>query len=1076
MKSKAANKSSFNGQITVFTVFLFLLFNPAYIFAQFGQNKVQYKNFEWSYIQSKHFDVYFSQEGEDIAQYAAIVAEASLDTMQKNIGYQIRNRIPIIVFNCHDDFQQNNVIDEYLPEGVGGVTELFKNRITIPFEGDYSLFRHVIAHELLHAYMNDMYYGGSIQNIISQNIRLQFPPWFSEGMAEYQSLRGNDKANDMFMRDAIIYDYLPPIEYINGYLSYRGGQSFFAWLSDEYGKEKIGDLMQQIKSAGDVDEGFKEVYKLNLEELSEKWHKALKQDYWPDIASRQEVPDFATRLTNHKKGDGYYNTAPALSPKGDKIAYISNRDDYFDVFIADTKKGKVLKKLISGNKTADFEELHLLTPGLCWSPNGRKIAIAVKSGDKDALYIIDVESEDINEIPMNFNGIFSVQWNPVNNSLVFVGDNSKQSDIWIYNFNNKKLEQITDDKFSDIDPTWSRDGKKIYFTSDRGDYTDLDSISDDINMTKFDRTQKSLYVYDVAEKTISKFIGDKNEYVSHVVFSEDGRKSLYISDKNGISNIWLKDNETGEERPITNSIDPINLLTISADGKKVAFTALNEGSYDIFYINNPFDIDLKMKDLPDTKFVERMGNGKNNENTGDLKNLADKLKSNDTLLIPNDSLKIHSDLSNLLKSKDQAKLKDSVSIYGKDISLNLHPSDKDTLLNEQPKLKFKESSKFKVADNTNPDGSFKVNKYKIKFSPDIIYSNVGYSSFFGVQGIAQMSFSDILGNHRIYLATSLVLDLKNSDYAFGYYYLPKRIDYGFEAYHSARFLLISPDNVNYNLYRFRIYGLNLSASFPLTRFNRFDGSVSFNRITKENLDDANQPSENLQFLLPTVSYVHDNTLFGYTAPIRGTRYNLTLAGTPKIGAEGVSFFSAIGDYRTYLRFFGDYNFVWRLNAGMSLGKNPQRFYIGGTPNWINYEVEKDILPIEDIKDFAFATPVMPMRGFNYNYRSGSKFVLMNTELRFPLFKYLVLGPLPLAFQNIQGVLFTDIGTVWSNNKTLKLFTKLNDRLITQDLLMGVGVGVRIFLLYFPLKFDVAWSYDLQKFSMPKFYISLGADF
>ena len=58
-------------------------------------------------------------------------------------------------------------------------------------------------------------------------------------MAEYQSIGGMDKANDMFMRDAVIYDYMPPLDYIDGYLSYRGGQSFFSWLADEYGKEKI---------------------------------------------------------------------------------------------------------------------------------------------------------------------------------------------------------------------------------------------------------------------------------------------------------------------------------------------------------------------------------------------------------------------------------------------------------------------------------------------------------------------------------------------------------------------------------------------------------------------------------------------------------------------------------------------------------------------------------------------------------------------------------------------------------------------------------------------------------------------
>jgi outer membrane protein assembly factor BamA len=202
-----------------------------------------------------------------------------------------------------------------------------------------------------------------------------------------------------------------------------------------------------------------------------------------------------------------------------------------------------------------------------------------------------------------------------------------------------------------------------------------------------------------------------------------------------------------------------------------------------------------------------------------------------------------------------------------------------------------------------------------------------------------------------------------------------------------------------------------------------------------------------------------------------------MLGTPKIGSSGISFFSAIGDYRAYMKLVEDYTFVWRLTGGTSVGKNPQRFYIGGTPNWINYQIENNTLPIESINDFAFSTPIYPLRGFNYNARSGSKFALMNMEFRFPLFRYLVLGPLPLAFQNIQGVLFTDIGTTWYNNRDLQFFTTNEDgRTVTKDLLWGMGLGARVFLLYFPLKFDVAWSYDLNKFSKPKFYISLGADF
>lgn len=1058
------------------------LFASSNAYSQFGQNKVQYKVFDWKYLQSKHFDIYFSQNGEDIAQFTAVAAESSLVSLEDNIGWGLKNRVPIIVYNSHNEFQQTNAIDEYLSEGIGGVTELFKNRIVIPFEGDYDKFRHVIHHELLHAYMNDMYYGGSIQNIISKNISLSFPGWFSEGMAEYQSLNGMDKANDMFIRDAVIYDYMPALDYIQGYLSYRGGQAFFSWLADEYGKEKIGDMMIQIKALGDVDEGFQDVYGMDLEKLSEKWHKALKQNYWPDINSRQELNDFAVRLTNSRDGDGFYNTAPSISPKGDKVVFISNRDNFFSVYIADVKSGKILQKLISGNQSADFEELHLLAPGLCWSPNGKKIAISVKSGAKDAIYIFDVESGDETELPIEFDGIFSVDWNPNNNSLVFRGDNARQSDIWIYNLKQKSLQRVTDDLFTDIDPRWSRDGKMIYFSSDRGPYTDLKDIPKDFDMNQYDYRDKDLYVYNVEDNTLKQFTSDKHANESSVVTSPDGKKVMYVSDRNGIDNIWMRDLETGEERPITNSIDPITLLSLSADGKRLAFTSLNKGGYDIFYLDNPFEIDLNLKELPNTPFVQKQIDDRL-KLTGErdsLKMFTDSMRviADSLLNLTRDSSGYNENITYTTDTTGQTSDSTKSSLYGNDVTLNLDPSKVDSteqLKIQRLKLKERDKKKFQLVDNTNPDGSYKVNNYKIKFSPDLIYSNANYSSFYGVQGIAQMAFSDVLGNHRIYVATSLVLDLKNSDYAFAYYYLPKRLDLGVSAYHSARFLYVGENIANSQLYRYRTIGGDLSLSYPISKFNRIDGAISYNHLSKENLDNPIEPTQKLDFVLPAVSYVHDNTLFGYTAPIKGTRYNLTLMGTPKIGSNGVSFFSAMADYRTYFELAEDYNFVLRLNGGASFGKNPQRFYIGGTESWINYEIQNDILPIEDINDFAFSTPVMPLRGYNYNYKSGSKFALMNAEFRFPLFRYLILGLLPLGFQNIQGVIFTDIGTVWSDNKKLQFFED-NNGLKTKDLLIGMGIGTRLFFLYFPMKLDIAWSYDMQHFSKPKYMISIGADF
>ncbi|HJL63033.1 MAG TPA: biopolymer transporter Tol, partial [Candidatus Marinimicrobia bacterium] len=103
----------------------------------FGQNKVQYKDFDWSLISAPNFDVYFYGEDAQLAEFTAEVAEDAHEQISKHLRWTLKKRVSIIVYYSHNDFQQTNVIWQYMQEGIGGVTELFKNRVVLPFEGDY---------------------------------------------------------------------------------------------------------------------------------------------------------------------------------------------------------------------------------------------------------------------------------------------------------------------------------------------------------------------------------------------------------------------------------------------------------------------------------------------------------------------------------------------------------------------------------------------------------------------------------------------------------------------------------------------------------------------------------------------------------------------------------------------------------------------------------------------------------------------------------------------------------------------------------------------------------------------------
>lgn len=1054
------------------------------VFAQFGQNRVTYKNYDWFFIQTKHFDIYFAQESSKIAEFTAHTAEKAVEEIQEDLDYQINNRISIILYNSHNDFQETNTTDGYLSQGIGGFTEPFKNRVVFPFEGDYEKFAHVTKHELVHAVMRDLLYGGTVQNIIQKGITLQLPTWYHEGMAEYLSSEWDTKS-DMFIRDAIINEYLPDINQLNGYFAYRGGQALFKYIAEKYGREKIGEMLFRIKGVGGVESGIKSSLGLTIEELNERWKKDLKKTYWPAIAEKQDPDEFARRMTNNKKTGGFYNTSPAISPQGDKIAFISDRDIYLDVYVMNAFDGEIIDKVVSSGKTSDFEELNVLYPTLTWAPDNERIAMSSKSGGFDVIYIVNVETGESYDLPLKFGGIESVAWSPDGDKIAFVGHNHQQNDIYLYNFETDEVTNLTNDIFTDSDPVWTPDSKTVIYASDRGDYLRANVDDESFSIIKHNYRQTDLYQIRLESEETLRLTDWPNSSERFPVISEDGKEMLFISDISGINNIYKKriiyseEDEVAslakiESVPITNSLNEINQLSLSYDGKKLVFSSLFKGGYNIYLVDNPFDPENEKSKLALTEFRMAQIEPKKEEKSDDeeismqVSNAASVL--NKQTIKPDTTLSVNEKkifTGQFVQDEDQKSdtsdtpVDYSNYIFGKDEFVNdstFQMVDKEDLFIEK----------------LDDDGNYLVNKYKVSFSPDLVYANAGYSTFYGLLGTTTLSFSDMLGNHRLIGVTSLQIDLKNSDYGLAYYYLGERWNLGIEAFHTARFVYIG-GIFSTDLYRYRNFGGVVSLSYPISRFKRIEGSLSYLNISSENLDNFTIPMEEISYVIPSLSIVHDNTLFGYYSPIEGSRYKVTAFGSPGLTGKSKSFYSVVGDFRKYFRFWYDNGFLIRFSGGLSGGANAQRFILGGTENWINRSFATGELPFNNASDFAFLTPALPLRGYDYAEQIGTKYSLLNVELRMPIIRYLLTGGLPLLFQNILGTVFFDIGAAWDNTESLKFFGKNEfGETVSEDVLMSTGIGFRTYFIFL-WKFDIAWKYDVKSFSQPRYLFSIGLD-
>ncbi len=1001
------------------------------VFGQgFGQNKVQYRDFDWHFLQSEHFNVYFYPGAYEIAAFTANVAESSYVVIKNDFQYELTQRVSIILYKSHNDFQQTNVINAYLSDGVGGVTELYKNRVVLPYEGSFSQFRHVIHHELVHAVMNDMLYGGSIQSLVSGQVA-PVPLWFAEGLAEYSSLRW-DTRTDMIVRDATISGYLPPIEYLNYFLVYQGGASVFRYISEKYGNEKIGEILNKLKGSFRFDTVIKSALGIELDELSEDWQKQMRKEYWPDIADRKETKEIARMLTDHTETRNYLNISPALSPTGDKLVFLSDRDGKQSIWLMDILENKVTRRLIKGQTSVDFEQLKWLSPGIGWSPDGTKITFAAKAGDQDALYIYDIEEDNYEQFKFNLDGIFSSTWSPGGDEIAFIGNKNGASDIYIYNLKTEELTNITNDRFADSYPEWSHDGEKIAFVSERGPY--LDDVDDDFKMYNHNYENTDIYIIDRDGSNLTR-LTDTEDRESDPIFSPDNSQLMYVSDRTGIYNIYMMDLETGDEYPVTNLLTGAFQLSIDKDGKTLAFASFFEGGWDIFTIKNPFE--MEEVEVKNTVFYDKLKKGeKQNYLTSETSFIAEQDSAKESVKLPR------------------------VENYSNYVFANLDSRTRK----EKVEVKLEEE------DYKRDDGNFKVRNYKVKFSPDIINGAAQYNTLWGFQGYTQIAYSDVLGNHKIYIGTNLVFDLRNSYIEGQYWYLPKRNDYGLSMFHYANTYLSSSTG----LIRFRNYGLSAIASHPFNKFTRIDAYFNVLNASLEYLE-IPVADESVRSILPGIQIVHDTAEWWYTGPNAGFRGALSVTTSPKYTDNSLEFTTVKTDLRKYFKLSRNYSLAFRFTGGLSDGGNPQQFYLGGVSNWLNRDF-RDGLRIRSIKDVYFSEFVTPLRGARYYERVGRKFALVNSEFRFPLIPYIELGFPPLRLGNIQGLFFTDIGSAWDSDIKFKGVAKDEfGQHRFNDLVMGYGIGARIMFLFL-IKYDVAWEYDLQSSSKPKHYISIGIDF
>ncbi len=562
---------------------------PATAEAQyFGRNNPRYQSFDFQILKTDHFDIYHYPEEAEAAQMAARLAERWYARLSRVLDYEMRTRQALILYASHPHFRQTNAISGGVGEGTGGVTESFKRRIVLPLGATLEDTDHVLGHELVHAFQFAM--TGADRGGMASALRL--PLWFVEGMAEYLSLGPVDAHTAMWIRDAAAREKLPTIEDLDSpeYFPYRYGHAFWSYVAGRWGDGIIRQLFLEASQPRAGPGVIEKLLGVDLETLSADWHAAIAAEYRPVLATTTPLEQLGPPLIWSKQNGGDLNLGPEMSPDGSKLVFLSERDLFsIDVFVADARTGKILRKLISTATDPHFDSLQFISSAGAWHPDGRQFVVAAVKAGKPVLTIFDVESGDrVREIELPGLGeAFNPSWSPDGARIAFAATAGGFSDLYVYELAEKRLTRLTEDRYTDLEPAWSPDGRRIAFATDRFT-TDLETLN--IGPVR-------LATIDVQSRQVRELPGfDRGKHISPQ-WSPEGDRIYFVASPTGIANVHALMVSTGEIRTLTNVQTGVSGITalspafsVASRTGRVALAVFTDNEYRIHVADSPEQI------------------------------------------------------------------------------------------------------------------------------------------------------------------------------------------------------------------------------------------------------------------------------------------------------------------------------------------------------------------------------------------------------------------------------------------------------------------------------------------------------
>ena len=312
---------------------------------------------------------------------------------------------------------------------------------------------------------------------------------------------------------------------------------------------------------------------------------------------------------------------PAWSPDGARIAFVRGAtatgklepDDvdgsYFEggeLWSVELSSGQASKLLDNGFNPS-------------YSPDGHRLAFDGQLAGAQRIWVADTRGRNPRQITSDSSEAVvhsEPRWSPDGSALVFRRIEKLKSDIAIVNPTTQAVTRVTDDYVIDVYPTWTPDGRAVVFSSLRGGGVNLwrarlgndgkpagleqltTGAGDDVQASVHPDGRRLAFAVrginsDLWQLPVSPETGRATGNPSPVlsttrvesrgIWSRDGRRLAFNSDRAGEMNIWVRES-SGLERRVTSGAGGDYQPDWAPDGQALVFFSARGGNTDIWQV------------------------------------------------------------------------------------------------------------------------------------------------------------------------------------------------------------------------------------------------------------------------------------------------------------------------------------------------------------------------------------------------------------------------------------------------------------------------------------------------------------